>query len=144
MFSLPRILTLLSLICLVALTGCVNREQADARLARACAAGVTALMPEGSRIDRVSRHRATASPVGPAYRHITITGIYVDGWLEDENEYECTFEESFGFLNSGYTASIYQVKIDDMVIGGAGGDILGDAQDFIKLTNAVRKSLYEE
>jgi len=66
----------------------------------------------------------------------------MDGWLETENDYECVFQEGFGFLNSGYTASIYQVHVGDDIYGSAGGQIQGDAQDHLKLNEAVRKSLY--
>lgn len=43
----------------------------------------------------------------------------------------------------GYTAAIYQVIMDERVVGGAGSEILGSAQEFIKLNDAVRKALYE-
>lgn len=130
------------LLAAFALSGCVDREQADAKLARACAAGVGALLPEGSRIDSVKSHRGEASPEGGGMRHIVINAVYIDGWIEQENEYDCTFEENFGLFGTGYEAAIYQVRTGDKIIGKAGGDILGEAQDFIKLTDAVREALY--
>ena len=126
------------------LTGCVNREQADAKLSRACAAAVGALLPEGAKIDSVKEFKASASPEGQGYRHLDITAVYLDGWIEQENQYQCIFEEGFGFLNMGYTAAIYQVNTGERIVGKSGNEIMGDAQDFLKLNDAVRGALYEE
>jgi len=132
-----------SLICAMALTGCVNREQADAKLAKACEAAVNVFLVDGQRIDKVKGSTATASPEGPDMRHITIQTIMMDGWIEAENNYECVFQEGFGFLNSGYTASIYQVKVGDTVVGKSGNEVLGTAEEHMKLNEAVRKALYD-
>ena len=129
--------------CVLVLGGCVSREQADAKLANACKAGVQSLLPEGSTIDRIASTDFAPSPEGHNMRHVKIKTVTLDGWLETEAEYECIFDESFGFMNANYTASIYQLRTGDAVYGKAGNEILGDAQDFIKLTDAIRKALYE-
>lgn len=129
--------------CALSLGGCVNRQQADDKLAKGCAAGVNSLLPEGQVLGEIQAKTSTPSPEGADYRHVTIKVKQGDGWLEGDGLYECTFEEDFGFLNTGYTASIYQLKIGDKVYGKAGNDILGTADDFIKLTDAIRKSMYE-
>ena len=126
------------------LSGCVSREQADAKLAKACQAAVNVFLPEGQHIEKISGADFTASPEGPDFRHVTIHTIMMDGWLETEYDYECVFQEGFGFMNSGFTASIHQVIVDGEVYGKAGNEILGDAQDHIKLNEAVRKSLYAD
>jgi hypothetical protein len=77
-------------------------------------------------------------------RFITIHTTTADGWLDEDRDFSCIFEESFGFMNMNYTASIYQLRIsDDEIYGKAGKEIMGDAQDFIKLTDAIRKAMYE-
>ena len=101
---------LLVIIALIGLSGCVSREQADARLAKGCQAGVQALLPEGLTIDRIKETSFAPSPEGQGLRHVTITTVTLDGWLETEKVYECIFEESFGFLKTNHTASIYQVR----------------------------------
>ncbi len=133
----------LTFACVLALSGCVNREQADAKLSKACEAAVTVFLAEGQKIDKVKSADFTASPEGPDMRHVTIHTIMMDGWIEAENDYECIFQEGFGFLNSGYTASIEQVKVGETVVGRAGGEILGGAEDHMKMNDAVRKALYE-
>lgn len=135
---------LVAILCVLALSGCINREQADAKLAKACEAAVNAFLPEGQRIDKIKDATYSASPQGPDFRHVKIHTVMMDGWLETEYDYECTFQEGFGFLNSGFTASIYQVNTGETVIGKAGNEVLGTAEDHMKLNEAVRKALYEE
>lgn len=130
-------------LCALTLSACVSREQADDKLARACAAAAGAMLPDGQTLGEVQSQKATPSPEGPDYRHITILVKQMDGWLEEQGSYECTFQESFGFLKNNYTGSIYQLKVGDMVYGKAGNEIMGTADDFLKITNAVRKSLYQ-
>lgn len=137
----PQILA--AFMALPLLTGCVNREQADEKLVKGCAAGIAALLPEGRTMGEIKSTKLTESPEGANFRHVTLSAIEKDGWLENEVEYECTFEENFGFLNSNYTGSIYQIKFDDQVYGKSGGEILGSAEDFVKLTDAIRKAMYE-
>ena len=130
------------LLSLLLLTGCVSRQQADAMLERGCAAGVNALMKDGRKIGKVLDTGFQVSPEGQGFRHVDLTVTLADDWLESKNHYDCVFEESFGFLNMNYTASIYQIRIGSDVYGKAGGQILGTAEDFIKLTDAIRAAMY--
>jgi hypothetical protein len=134
---------LIVLLCPLLLGGCVNRTQADSRLAKACAAGVNALLPDGQTLGDIEDKKFTDSPEGINYRHVTIKVKQMDGWLEGDGTYECVFEEQFGFFASSHTASIYQLKIGDRTYGKAGNEILGSTEDMLKLTDAIRKSLYE-
>jgi hypothetical protein len=136
-----RLITVL--LCAASLTGCVSREQADAKLAKGCAAGANSLLPEGQTIGEIVSKTSTPSPEGPDYRHITIKVKQMDGWLEGDGTYECTFQESFGFLKNNYTGSLYQLKIGDKVYGKAGNEIMGTAEDFLKITDAVRDAMYK-
>lgn len=128
---------------LLILTGCVSREDADAQLVRGCEAGVNALLPDDRRIDHIARIETGASPSGAGHRHVTLHAVETDDWLETENTYQCIFEESFGFLNTSYTASIYQLRFDNHVYGRAGREVTGSMQDFIRLTDAIRRAMYE-
>ncbi len=133
----------LAVICAAVLTGCVSRDQADAKLAKACAAGVNVFLQDGQQIDKIVESKFTPSPVGQGFRHVTLVAIVKNDWLEQNHTYECDFQESFGFMGTSYSASIEKLDAEGTVIGRAGGEILGDAQDFIKLTDAIRKALYD-
>ncbi|MDB5491239.1 MAG: putative lipoprotein [Micavibrio sp.] len=133
----------LLLLCALSLSGCVNRAQADTKLAKGCAAAAGALLPDGQTLGEVLEKKSTPSPEGPNYRHMTIKVKQMDGWLEGDGTYECTFEEDFGFLNAQYTGSLYQLKIGEKTYGKAGNEVMGTAEDFLKITDAVRKAMYE-
>ena len=130
-------------LCALSLTGCVNREQADTKLAKGCAAAAGALLPDGHTLGEVLEKKSTPSPEGPNYRHITIKVKQMDGWLEGDGTYDCTFEEDFGFMKSQYTGSLYQLKIGDKTYGKAGNEVMGTAEEFLKITEAVRKAMYQ-
>lgn len=128
--------------CAMLLSGCVSREQADTKLAKACEAGVNAILPEGRKITRVADTQFTPSTEGQGMRHVKLKTIETDGFLETETEFVCVFEESFSFLNMGYTAAPYQVRAGDLIVGKSGNEILGDAQAFMKLNDAMHDALY--
>ncbi len=131
------------LFCALMLGACVSREQADHRLARACEAGIHALLPEGEDIGTVTGSKFTASAEGQDIRHVSLKIERQDGWIEDDVVYECAFQESFGLFKTQFTASLYNLKMGDQAYGRFGHEILGDATDFIKLTEAIRQALYE-
>lgn len=130
-------------LCALSLGGCVSREQADENLAKGCAAGVAALLPEGTTLGEIKEKTFSPSPEAPGARHVKLTAMKMDGYLEEEATYECVFEESMGFMNSAHTASIYQVRFEDQIIGKSGNEIKGDFEQFSKLTDAIRKAMYE-
>lgn len=138
----PFYLTLSVLLSCALLSGCVSRDQADATLAKGCEAGVAALLPPERRIERITEKKFSPSPEGVGMRRVMLKAIENDGFLEVESEFECVFEESFGLFNMNHTGSIYQVRTGDRVIGRSGNEIMGDAQDFIKLTDAIRDAMY--
>ena len=139
-----KILLSAALVTTLALSGCVSRDQADAKLAKACAAGVNVFLTGGQEIDKIVESKFSPSPIGQGFRHVTLITTVKNDWLEQNHTYECDFDESFGFMGSAYTASIERLDAEGTIIGRAGGQILGEAQDFIKLTDAIRKALYEE
>lgn len=130
-------------ICLISLSGCISREQADATLVKGCLAGVKSLLPEYKDIKEVINTTVKPSPIGNRYRHIDVQAIELDGWLEVETDYQCVFEESFGFMKASHTAVIHQIHIGEKFYGKAGNNIEGSTQDFIRLTDAIREAMYE-
>lgn len=131
-------------LAVLSLNACVSREQADAKLAEGCKAGISVLLPEDQEINEIVRTEFTPATEGPNHRHVTIITTLENDWLEEEYEYTCVFEESFGLFNANHTGAIVKLDTNDgRVFGKAGAKILGDAQDWIKITNAVRTAMYE-
>lgn len=142
---MTRLIRLFAFTAIVlSLSGCVTREQADANLAKGCMAAVNALITGGYQVTQVKSTEANnSSEEGPDVRSVTIKTSTKDGWIEEDRDYRCLFEESFGLFNMNHTASIYQVKVNGQVYGKMGRELVGSVDDFVKLTDAVRKAMYE-
>lgn len=132
----------LGLLALVFLTGCVDRGQADAKLARACAAGVEAFLPETFKVKEIKERIFGESDTGGSgARYVTLKLVETDGWSDADKEYRCIFQEQFGFLGTGYTATLYQLRMDDRIYGKDGDTILGTYEEQLKLHEIVEKAL---
>lgn len=135
-------ISVLMILSILVLTGCVTREQADARIARGCAAGVELFLDEGFKIKEIKdTFFKDSKDLGKGYRNVIIKAIESDEWLDVDKQYECIFAESFGFLNSSHVATIYQVKVNGQTYGKEGDKILGSFQDHLKLTEVVEQAM---
>ena len=130
----------LSLILLsLLLTGCVNQNQADVKMAKGCAAGVNSLLEESGKIIseiKVQRY-ADEQAEGGLHRRIILEGIEKDGWLELDKSYSCLFMQEWGLFKNSHHALLVQVKIEDQIYGKKDGTILGSFDDFLNLTRVV-------
>ncbi len=132
----------LCLLSVLVLTGCVTREQADARIARGCAAGVEVFLDEGFKIKEIKdKFFKDSVEFGHGYRHVILRAVESDDWLDVDKEYECVFAEGFGFLNNSHTATIYQLNVNGQTYGNKGGKLLGSFQDHLKLTEIVEQAM---
>ena len=132
--------TALILLCgaSLALSGCINREQADTLLAEACAAGVQAFLPEREKVASIEQiHAAQEAAGGISFRDLKVTLKIDDGFLQNNREYDCVFTEQFGPFSMTYTAAIYKLDMDGKVIGQEGLSIVGTVEDIAKLNAAV-------
>lgn len=126
----------------LALTGCVTREQADEKLARGCAAGVEAFLEDGFKIKTVKDKVFRDDPdLGKDYREVRLFAVESDGWADVDKEYKCVFSESMGMFGMGHTAAIYQLQVNDQTYGKEGDKILGSFEDHLKLTETVDKAM---
>ena len=129
--------TLFILCTLALLTGCVSQEQADVKLSQGCRAALNVLIAplEISEI-KTQRYENETLPEGQ-HRRIHMNVIEADGWSEEEKEYSCLFSEQWGFARSSHNALFIQADLGDQVIGKKDGQILGDLEQFMKITQAV-------
>lgn len=134
----------LAVICLLLLTGCISREQADTRLANGCAAGAENFIEEGVKIKKIVKSSfSTSTELGEGYREIILDVVESDGWYETDNQYKCIFAEEFTPFNASHKASLYQIKVDDELYGKKGDEIIGSFQDHLKLTETVDRAMRE-
>jgi hypothetical protein len=127
----------------LALQGCIDRDQADKKIAEACAAGVASQLPEGWTVEETKMSGfAETDKGGAGSREVKITLSVKDGFAVSDKSYACIFFEEFGPLKLSYTATIYQLAMDDgTLIGQEGLTQQGTLEQVEKLNQAVEKVL---
>lgn len=119
------------------LTGCVTQQQADIKMAEGCAAGIQSLISPKEIKEVKTKNFSDEQVEGGLHRRVTLGIVEKDGWAEYDKEYSCLFMQDWGLFKMSHRALLVQVKIDDDVYGKKDGTILGNMQDFLKLTNVV-------
>jgi hypothetical protein len=125
------------------LTACISQDNADVKMAKGCVAAVNALIKDdGKEIMEVkSKNYAQEDAEGGLHRRVTINAIEKEGWLELDKEYSCLFMQQWGLFKSSHNALLVQVKIEDELYGKKDGTIIGDFEDFLKLTKVVDSAM---
>lgn len=128
---------------LLALSGCVDRQDADSKMIRACAAGVKEFL-DGKYDEIIGPNDSSAglSSAGRDFREIAVKFTVGDGWVSKSREYKCVFQESFSFLRGSHTASIHNIQLGDRYIGQYQGTIYGDMEDHARLSQVVNEAMY--
>ncbi len=133
---------IISLSCVLLLTSCITREQADDRLTRGCVAAVELFIEDGYKIKEIKKSTyKTSQEFGSGYREVMVFAIEYDGWVEIDNEYRCIFAEELKSFGNSHKASIYQVKVNGETYGREGNNILGDMATHLKLTETVNNAM---
>lgn len=135
-FTIP-----LCILSLALLSGCVNRDKADATLAKGCAAGAGIYLPDGTEIKELKSHRAKPDLTGAGDRMVEITVHEGDGWYDADKTYSCIFNESFGFLNTTHSAEIVQLNKDGQIYGKIDGADMDAYNEWVQLGNAVSNAM---
>lgn len=129
--------------CLFLLGACVNREQADEKLAKACVAGAQAFMPENFEVQGTGKaHFDYSQAQGRGFREVSVTVTQSDGWYTEDKEYKCVFAENMAPFGMSHSAEIMALSFDDQFYGrGEDGKLQGAMDDFVKLGKAVKAVL---
>jgi hypothetical protein len=132
----------LMLLSVLVLSGCVSREDADAKLARGCAAGAELFLEEGYKIKEIKDKIFRDDPeLGRGYREVRLFVVESDGWYDADQEYKCIFEETMGPFGMSHAATIHQLKMHDQTWGKEGDKIVGSFDDHLKLTETVEQGM---
>ena len=120
------------------LSGCIEQSVVDEKMARGCMAGVDALT-KGREIIEVKKTTPTSENFQGEglHRRVTIDVLEKDGWLEVDKQYSCVFLEEWGMFRSTHRALLMQIDIEGTIYGKNNGNIVGDWDDFLKLTRVV-------
>ena len=138
MMKMKNIIVLCTVFLGLSLTACVSTEQADAKLQRGCQAGLVNLIEPREIIETKSVNFSNELQSDGMYRRVTFDILEQDGWAEMDKTYSCLFIEQWGPFKSSYDAVLVQVNLgEDGIVGNDGGKLIGELEDFMKLTEVV-------
>lgn len=121
----------------LALTGCVTQEQADAKMFTGCQAAVAAMIAP-TEIKEVKSSTATPEKtMGSVYRRVTLAYTEAGDFAESEREGSCLFSEQWGMFKSTHASLLEQVVYNGELLGKKDGNIHGDMNAFLKLNESV-------
>ena len=128
---------------IVGLTGCVDREQANATLAQSCQKGVSFLLGEYTTIKSVKN--TTFSKVADKDDgdvRVTLDVVVDENHLDVEKTYSCNFFEKTGFLSNSFSANISQIDMGDgEIYGRKDGRIHGGMNKWLDITKEAESVL---
>ena len=115
------------------------RDATDKKLEKACLAAVTALANEGTEIfPQNTAYRYEKSDDGLDLRTVMIEArTSVNKGAYRVSSYLCSFEEKSGPFGLGYSAKFHHMEESGMKYGNYKGEIHGDFNDLMKITNAM-------
>lgn len=126
--------------CLLLVTGCSSREEADTKMGKGCEAGVRVLLAKDNsdrQIDKVTNK--TFSSDGKI-RVVTLAAGTKNkeyGYEADET-FTCRFTEDYGPGFFNWQAAVQQIKLGDTIFGkDEAGTIQGELRDYMDLVGDV-------
>lgn len=129
---------------LLLLSGCVSQDQADAKLAIGCEAGVDSLLGTAKIKEIKTKTYAFEENENGQHRRVTLNAVTKDGWMETNKTYSCLFAQQWGLFKSSHVGMLVQIKFPDgKIVGEDNGKIVGDTEDFIKLSDTVQHAMTE-
>ncbi len=134
---MKKILIALTSVSMIALSGCVSQEQADAKMIKGCEAAVGAMIAPRTIKEVKASSGVDEKTMGSVYRRIKITYVENDDFAESERPGSCLYSQQWGMFKSSHTALLEQVTYNDQLIGKKDGNIEGDMNEFLKLNEKV-------
>ena len=135
---MKKIISILAFISILPLlSACISPDQADAKMQRGCIAGIKSLIEPKEILETKSVNFSNELLTDGMYRRATFKVMEQDGWAELEKEYSCLFLEQWGPLKTSHTASLMQVDLGGKIVGNKDGKLVGELEDFLKLTRVV-------
>lgn len=133
-----------ALLSTAAITACVSQEQADAKMIEGCKAAITAMIEPTTVHEFKTASGESEKTMGSVYRRIKLTYVEEGDFAESIYEGSCLFSEQWGLMKSSHAALLEQVAYKDEIVGKKDGEIHGDMNDFLKLTEKVDTAMGQQ
>lgn len=124
-------------VSVLALTGCVNQEQADAKMFKGCESAIATMIAPAEIKEVKSKNAAAEKTMGSVYRRTTLTYTEVGDFAEIVKEGSCLFSEQWGMFKGTHASMLEQVVYNEELLGKKDGIIQGDMNAFLKLNETV-------
>ncbi len=132
--------------CILMVSACAPaREDADAKLLKACKASVEAVSSSNEKIHKITAQTFVdkKSHDGLDLRVVTIKArVTVGDSAFRQKKYVCYFQERIGVFGIGYSVEFYRLDKSGRMYGNVDGTIMGDFNDNMKINQAVEKIFY--
>lgn len=128
---------------LALLSGCGSREVNETKLSRGCEAAAKAMLNKPDYDRQIDSIKARKFGKSDGFTLVTIDTVTKnkDYGYENDESFQCKFEESSAPFNINWKAALVQVKIGDDVFGSEGGQLYGSVEDQLALTAAVEAAM---
>ncbi|MAE50833.1 MAG: hypothetical protein CMH27_03380 [Micavibrio sp.] len=143
-YKTMKILCLAGLVTSVlALGGCVSRDQADAKLVLACQKGVEYLLDDYSMIKSIKQTNfSNIANKMDGDRRVVMDVVVDENYLEIDKTFSCNFFENRGLMGMNYSANLAQIDMGDGDVYGRKDDqILGGMNKWLNITKEVEAYL---
>lgn len=129
--------------CVLALTACGDQKSMDAKLAKGCAAAVKTVLAKDKYTRQLDSVKSSAFDMSDGFRLVKLGVVTKDKQYETaaDESFDCKFQVDTSFLGTNARAYLVQVKVDDDVYGTESGQIYGDMNDQMDLSNAVQDAM---
>ncbi len=132
-----KLILVLSAAAILPLTACVSQEQADEKMAKGCEAAIGAMLAPRSIKEIKGTSAEDEKTMGSVYRRVKVSYVENDDFAESTKEGTCLFSQQWGSFKSSHAALLEQVTWNGKLIGKKDGNIEGDMNDFLKITEKV-------
>ena len=134
---MKKFVVVLAGVSALTLSGCVTQQQADEKMFKGCEAAIGAMIAPDTIKEVKSSTAADEKTMGSVYRRVSVAYVENDDFANTELQGSCLFSQQWGMMKSSHAALLEQVVFDDRLVGKKDGNIEGDMNDYIKLTEKV-------
>lgn len=129
--------------CVLALTACGDQKSMDAKLAKGCAAAVKTVLAKDKYTRQLDSVKSSAFDMSDGFRLVKLGVVTKEKQYETaaDESFDCKFQVDTSFLGMSARAYLVQVKVDEDVYGTESGQIYGDMNDQMDLSNAVQDAM---
>ncbi|HNQ92793.1 MAG TPA: hypothetical protein PKI93_07675 [Alphaproteobacteria bacterium] len=127
----------------LSLSACGKDKENEQRLARGCEAAVKVMLAKDKYDRQIDQVKSKKFGMSDGFKLVTIAAVTKNkeyGYEQDES-FDCKFEESSSMAGFVWSASLVQLKIGEDVYGSEGGEIFGDMNDQMNLMDAVQAAM---